>query len=51
MSTRIDKRIAVRLTQYNGITISTQKAHTDCRVLRNHSGAIQAYQTSKYGNP
>ena len=32
-------------------TISNQKAHADCRKLRCHSGAIQAYQTSRYGNP
>ena len=37
--------------QYNGITISSQKEHTDCRNLPSHSGAIQVYQTSRYGNP
>ena len=40
MPTIIDKRIAVRVTSDNGITISNQKAHTDCRVLRAYSGAI-----------
>ena len=28
--------------QYNGIAISNQKADTDCRVLRSHSGVMQA---------
>ena len=37
--------------QYNGITISNQKAHADCRILRGYPGAIQAHQTSRYGNP
>ena len=25
--------------------------HTNCRILRSHSGAIQVYQTSRHGNP
>ena len=37
--------------QYNGITISNQKQYTDCRVLRRHSGAMQAHQTNGYGSP
>ena len=45
------QEISSQSNQYNGITISNQKAHTDCRVLRGYSGAIQAHQTSKYGNP
>ena len=32
------------------VTISNQKIHTDCRVFRSHSGAIQTYQTGRYGN-
>ena len=26
--------------QYNGFTISDQKTHTECRILRGYSGAI-----------
>ena len=37
--------------QYNGITISYQRAHADRRVLSSHSGAIQAHQICRYGNP
>ena len=37
-------------SQYNGVTISNQKEYTDCRVLRNRSGAIQAQKTNRYGN-
>ena len=29
--------------QYKGITKPNQKEYTDCRVLRSHSGAIQAH--------
>ena len=42
MSTIIDKKSS-QSNQCNGITISNQKAHRDCRVLRSHSGAIQTF--------
>ena len=40
MSTVIDKRIAVRVTNIFGITVSHQKTPTGCRFLRGYSGAI-----------
>ena len=36
--------------QHNGITLYNQLEHTNCRILRSHSGAIQMYQTSGHGN-
>ena len=36
--------------QFNGITICYQQEYTERRVLRSHSGAIQAHQTNWYGN-
>ena len=49
-TTIIDKKNSSQSNQYNGITIFNQKTHTDCRVLRSHPGAIQAHQSSRYGN-
>ena len=37
--------------QHNGITLYNQQEHTNCRILRSHSLAIQVYQTSRHGNP
>ena len=40
MSTIIDKKSSTQGDEYNGSSISHQKTHTDCRILRSHSGAI-----------
>ena len=37
------QNISSQGNQYNGITIFNQKANTDCKVLRSHSGAIKAH--------
>ena len=50
-STIIEKRIAVRVTNRTESPYQITKADTDCRVLCGYSGAIQAHQTSRYGNP
>ena len=50
ISTKIDKRIAVRVTKTTE-SLYLIKKHTDCRILRGYSGAFQAHQTSRYGNP
>ena len=50
MSTLTDKRIAVRVTNTTQSPYLIKK-HTDCRILRVYSGAVQAHQTSRYGNP
>ena len=47
MSTIID----TKSHQHHGITLYNQQEHTNCRILRCHSGAIQIYQTSRHGNP
>ena len=50
-STIIDKRIAVTVTNTMESPYLIKKTHTDCRILRGCSGAVQAHQTSRYGNP
>ena len=50
-STIIDKRIAVRVTNTTESPYLIKKTHTDCRSLRGYSGAVQAHQTNRYGNP
>ena len=40
MSTVIDKRIAVRVTNKTESPYLIKKTHTDCRILRRHSGTI-----------
>ena len=53
MSTIIDKRIAIRVTNTTGspYLIKNTHTHTHCRALRGYFGAIQTHQTSRYGNP
>ena len=46
ISTISDKKTAVRITN----TIFTHEKHTNCRILRSHSGAIQAHPTGGHGN-
>ena len=36
--------------EHNGITLYNQQKHTNCWILRSHSGAVQVYQTSAHGN-
>ena len=50
MSTIIDKRIAVRVTNTTESPYLLKNTHTNCRILRGYSGAIQTHQTSRYGN-
>ena len=42
MSTIFDRRIAIRVTNTTESPY-TQQEHTNCRILRTHSGAIQVY--------
>ena len=51
MSTIIDKRIAVRVTNTTESPYLIKNTHRDCRILCGYSGAVQAHQTSRYGNP
>ena len=51
MSTIIDKRIAVRVTNTTESPYLIKKTHTDCRILRGYSRAIETHQTSIYGKP
>ena len=48
VSTLINKKTRVTKTPESPYLI---KKHTVCRALRSHSGAIQVYQTNRYGNP
>ena len=43
MSTITDKRIAVRVTNTTESPYLIKKTHTDCRILRGYSAAIQAH--------
>ena len=43
MSTIIDKRIAVRVTNTTESPYLNKKTHTDCRILRGYFGAVQAH--------
>ena len=43
MSTIIDRKIAVRVNDTTGITFFKEQEHTNCRILRSHSGAVQVY--------
>ena len=43
MSTIIDRKIAVRVNNTTGITFFKEQEHTNCRILRSHSGAVQVY--------
>ena len=51
MSTITDRKIAVKVTNTTESPYKNQQKHTNCRILRSHSGAIQVYQTSSHGNP
>ena len=50
MLTIIDKRIAVKVTNTTESPYLNKK-HTEIAELRGYSGAVQAHQTSRYGNP
>ena len=43
MSTVIDRKVAVRVTNTTESPDTIKQKHTNCRILRGHSGAIQVY--------